>query len=131
LPIGGPAGRAWNSGWNFRNDGVDIYPEADGPPGFILGGTEDGDWTKYTALCKPGAYSMLVRYSSPSGGGKLRVEVGGVDIAGVIDIPATGAWNSYRTLTIPVKVKASGVSTMRLSIVTGGFNVNWVEFRKK
>lgn len=126
----GPAGRPWNSGWNFRNDGVDIYPETDGPPGFILGGTEDGDWTTYTVTCKPGAYSMLVRYSAPSGGGKLRVEIGGVDVGGgAIALDATGAWNSYRTLTIPVKVKASGASTMKLSIVNGGFNVNWVEFK--
>ena len=126
----GPAGRAWNSGWNYRNDGVDIYPETDGPPGYILGGTEDGEWVTYTVKCKPGKYTMSIRFSSPTGAGKLAIYVGGHSLCDPIMFPSTAAWSSYRTLKIPVKVAATGASTMKLSIIQGGFNLNWIEFAK-
>jgi hypothetical protein len=126
----GPAGRAWNSGWNFRNDGVDVYPDTDGSPGFIVGEIETGEWIDYTVKVQPGKYTLAVRYSSPSGGGKMHIEVNGKDVGGPIDIPATGDWHKYQTLTVPATIKASGVGTMKLVFDTGGFNVNWVRFSK-
>ena len=42
---------AWNSGWTYRNDGVDIEASSDGyagTNGYDVGWTADGEWLQYT-----------------------------------------------------------------------------------
>lgn len=126
----GPAGRAWNDGWNGRNDGVDLYPHNDGGAGCDVGGIQAGEWTAYTVSCAPGDYTLQVRYRSP-GGGKMHVLVGNVAVSGDIILPATGNWQTFNTVSVPVSIKATGRSQLRLAFDTDGFNVHWIEFRRR
>jgi aryl-phospho-beta-D-glucosidase BglC (GH1 family) len=126
----GPAGRAWNSGWNYRNDGVDIYPENDNGPSYVVGEIEEGEWLDFTIRCKPGRYNLLIRYSSPNGAGRMHIDIDGVNISGQIDLPKTGDWHTYSTIAMPVKVTSLGLSKMKLFFDTGGFNANWIEYNK-
>lgn len=126
----GPAGRAWNSGWNGRNDGVDLFPSGDSDDGYDIGGIQPGEWTDYTVLSALGTDTLQIRYSSPEGG-QMHLLLNGADLAGPILLPATGGYRTYRTLTVPnVQVKASGPATLRLAFDSAGFNVHWVEFSK-
>lgn len=127
----GPAGRAWNDGWNGRNDGVDIYPQSDGGRAdYDIGGIQSGEWTQYTVSSIPGDYTLQIRYRSPTGG-KMHAEIGGVNVSDSIALPATGNWQTYGSMTVPVSVMASGKTILRLSFDTDGFSVRWVEFRRK
>ncbi len=124
----GPAGRPWNDGWSFRNDGVDIFSHPDGDSHFQIGGIQPGEWTDYTVSVQPGIYSLHIRYGSPNGG-KMRVLLNGKNIGGPISLPATGGWETFGTQTVPgVKIRASGRMTLRVVFDSDGFNLDWVDF---
>ena len=95
-PAKGPAGRAWNGGWNGRNDGVDVFPHPDGPAKYAIGGIEPGEWVQYTVTARPGLYALRLRYGGEGTGGRLRVSLNGVDLAGSITLPGTGGWGHVR-----------------------------------
>lgn len=122
-------GRLWNDGSSFRNDGVDVYPDGDDPPGYVIGGIIAGEWVNYTVNCKPGEYTLSVRYSAETPSSHMRVLLNGADVAGSIDLPVTGDWHQYQTITVPrVTVSVSGTSTLKLAFDTGGYNIDWVDF---
>ena len=51
-------------------------------------------------------------------------DLDGVDVTGSITFPATGAWQSWTTVTAAGIPFAAGIQTLRLSIDAGEFNVN-------
>ena len=124
----GPAGVAWNSGWSFRNDGVDIFPHPDGAAAFAVGGIEPGEWLRYSVRCTPGTYQMRMRVSGF--GGKIRVLLNGVAVSGPIAIPSTGGWDHFRTLIVRnIKIKEHGQAVLEMEFDGGGFNFNQIAFR--
>ena len=125
----GPAGVAWNSGWTFRNDGVDLFAHPDpGGLGVDIGGIAPGEWTDYTVTCTPGTDTLQIRYASP-GGGRMRVLLGGADLAGPLTLPATGAYDHFQTLIVPgVKIAKRGRATLRCAFDSDGFNLGWIAF---
>jgi endoglucanase len=122
---------AWNNGWIFRNDGVDITTGSGvGDLAYAVGWTDSGEWLNYTVACKPGTYNLTICYSGP--GGNLHFLVNGVNVSGSVSLPEGpngGSWGSYGTYTVPnVTVSASGLATLQIYEDTGGYNLNWVEF---
>ena len=125
----GPAGRAWNGGWNGRNDGVDVFPHSDGPAKYAIGGIDPGEWVQYTVTAKPGVYTLRLRYGGEGTGGRLRVSLNGVDLAGSITLPGTGGWDTFATKTVPnVRVTARGPAVLRLDFEAGGVNLSRIAF---
>jgi endoglucanase len=69
--------QAWNSGWVYRNDGVDI--EANDDPinsnGYHIGFLSKGEWMKYTIQVEEsGSYTAIARVASTSNGGKFHLK---------------------------------------------------------
>ena len=65
---------AWNRGWKYRNDGVDIEDNSDNinSNGYHLGFVEKGEWTKYSVkINSSGIYRVKVRHASEQSGGEL------------------------------------------------------------
>ena len=120
---------AYNQGGVFRNDGVDITTTSDGAPGYAVGWIDPGEWLTFTVHSTPGRYDLRVRSSCTVPGSHLHVLVDGDNASGSVDLPVTGDWNKYETITIPgVTVAASGVATVKIAFDTGGFNLDWIEF---
>jgi aryl-phospho-beta-D-glucosidase BglC (GH1 family) len=121
---------AWNKGWVYRNDGVDITSTTDSGVGDVVYSIVNGEWLGYTVTCKPGTYNVLIRYSGP--GGQLHLTLNGVNITGTVTLPASpnsGSTSSYTTVTVPnVQITASGSSKLQLCFDVAGYNINWVEF---
>lgn len=67
---------AWNSGYTYRSDGVDITSCNDPiTNGYCVSWTEDGEWTAYTlADITPGNYRVIVRVSGVKG--KINLTLG-------------------------------------------------------
>jgi beta-glucanase (GH16 family) len=116
---------ASNNGGAYRPaEEVDIESTTDAGFGFNVGWTVPGEWLEYTIDAAAGTYDIQVRVASASAGGTLHVEVDGVDVTGPITFPATGAWQSWTTVTAAGVPFAGGVQTLRLAIDAGEFNVN-------
>ena len=125
----GPAGQAWNSGWNGRNDGVDIYARPDGATPFVVGDIQAGEWLRYSVTVTPGTYALLIRHSGP--GGRLRLSLNGKALADAITLPPTAGWYVYQTQVVPnLKIAARGPAVLRLDFDTSGFNLSRITFTR-
>ncbi len=124
-------GGTWNNGWLYRNDGIDIELCEDGVSnGFNVGWIEDGEWMKYTfSAQETGEYSIIVRFASQSGGGKLLVWIDGVQIGQLADLYSTGGWQSWEDYKFPDNLTLSkGEHQLMIQAVLGGFNLNYYSF---
>jgi aryl-phospho-beta-D-glucosidase BglC (GH1 family) len=120
-----------NTGNAYRNDSVDIEVCSDvAPPiGHDVGWTESGEWLKFTVPSFPaGPFSVSARVASGSGGGKFYVEVGGSNVTGLINVPATGGWQNWTTLPARVFTNSIPTNSFRVVIDTAGFNLHWLQF---
>lgn len=121
----------YNTGSVYRNDSVDLEACSDVAPtlGYDVGWLDAGDWMKYTVPNIPvGPFSIAARAASASGGGKFYVEVGGSNVTGLINVPATGGWQSWSTLAPRVFTNIAPASSLRIVVDTGGFNLHWLQF---
>ena len=116
-----------NQGGAFRTDGVDIEATTDAGAGYNIGYTADGEWLKYMVnVTAAGTYSFDFRTASTGATSAIRLEVDGIDVTGTVILPNTGAWQTWATTTVSNVNLTTGAHTIRLFIVTGGFNINYV-----
>ncbi len=128
--IAGPGGGSYNSGWAYRNDGVDIEASTDAlSNGFDVGWTVAGEFLSYTVQVQTGGlYTIKVRVSSGQSGGTAKLIWDGVDLNPALSLPGTGGWQSWTTVTLGSYELAAGTHDLRFSCVTGGYNVSRMEF---
>lgn len=126
---------AWNTGWGYRNDGVDIEVCTDADSnnnGFNVGWTEDGEWMQYSmTIDSVAAYTLEVRSASGAGGGKFHFEANGVDITRELTLPATGGWQKWQTSSYENIVLPSGEVRIKFKINQGGSNLNYFVFKNQ
>lgn len=119
-----------NSGYSYRNDGVDIEGSTD-PSGFAynVGWLAPLEWMEYTlTVTESGTYDIEIRVASPQSGGSLNVYFDGVKV-GDIDVVSTGGWQSWRSAWIRDVPLQAGAQVMRLSVGRrGDFNLNRLTF---
>jgi hypothetical protein len=125
-----------NRGGVYRtNDDVGIEPATDTGGGYSVILINPGDWLEYTVnVPDPSAiYRVSVRVASPFVGWKLRIRLDG-KILGTVTIPNTGGWHSggwqnWQTIALPNVPIAGGIGSraLRLEVLEGGFNLNWIE----
>lgn len=125
----GPEGIAYhdttagNSGGAYRQSDVDIEPCSEG--GFNVGWIDAGEWLTYAvSVASAGSYDVRLRVASPAGGA-LRVAFGSA-ASPSIAVPATGAWQSWTTVTVPV-VLAAGTQQLTLQFESNGLNISWID----
>ena len=114
---------------NDPGPGVDLQPTADAGGGQNVGWVRGGEWLKYVVDAKTGRYDLRLRVAkATAGAGSLRVSLGG-EILGTANVSPTGGWQSWKTVTLPdVDVTGGEGLELRLDVLGGGFNLNWVEF---
>lgn len=113
-----------NSGGAYRSGNVDLEPSSDG--GNDVGWIAPGEWMNYTVnVTASGSYTLQLRVASPSGGGALHVGFNKSNVWNSVSIPATGAWQTWTTVNVPVTLSA-GTQILTLSFDAGGFNINRV-----
>ncbi|HOM76627.1 MAG TPA: carbohydrate-binding protein, partial [Anaerohalosphaeraceae bacterium] len=131
--IGGP-GVAYddmtmsNEGGQYRTaESVDIEVTSDSGGGYNIGWTMDGEWLEYTIfVTEAGYYNLRLRVASPNTGCAARVVSYNLDKTGRWTIPNTGGYQNWTTITKQVFLEY-GRQKLRVEIVTGGFNLNWIE----
>jgi probable HAF family extracellular repeat protein len=119
-----------NQGGAYRTDNVDLAVTTDAGGGYNLGYVVAGEWLTYTVeVGSGGDYEVRARVASRGAGGTFHVEAKNGNVSGPIAVPDTGGWQSWRTVTVPLRL-ASGTQALRVVFDTNGAsgavaNLNW------
>ncbi len=109
--------------------------------GFNVAYAVTGDWLKYTAnVANTATYSLDLRIAQKAAGGQMHVEVDGVNVTGTINIPNTGSWTTWQTITVTGINLTAGSHVVKVSFDTNAAdnpgvansqfvaNLNWLKF---
>ncbi|MBD2847111.1 carbohydrate-binding protein [Paenibacillus sp. IB182496] len=112
--------------------GIMTEPTPDVGGGLNVGGIDAGDWVAYAGIpiTSGGTYLMEYRVASPNTGGKISLDLGGgATVLGHINVPNTGSWSNYQTISHQVQIPA-GTHQFGIYAVAGGFDINWWRLTK-
>ena len=113
-----------NSGGAVRTDNVDIEAR---DSGYNVGWTIDGEWLEFTVDATAGACDLQARVAATSSGKQVVVKLDDVTL-GTIDVPNTGDWGTFQTVTVPnVSITGGSGKILRVEFVGGSTNLNWIE----
>ncbi|MDG1315684.1 MAG: carbohydrate-binding protein [Flavobacteriaceae bacterium] len=123
---------AWNRGWAYRNDGVDIQENSDtnNSNGLHLSFIEKDEWVNYTVnVLESGFYNIDLRYATTQSGGQIKYLIDGNDISEQITLSNTGGWNNFTNHSTNNIYIGEGIQTFQI-LVTGtiGFNMSSLNF---
>lgn len=126
---------AVNLGGQYRpTEGVDVQATNDVGGGYNVGWTFGGEYLNYTVnVTTTGVYALNFRVSSPGPGGSFHMNVDGVNATGELNIPGTGDWQVFTTVSKAGVSLTAGTHVFRLVMDDGpandddGFvgNFNW------
>lgn len=122
---------AWNNGWQYRNDGVDIEFSTDqlNSNGYNVGWISMDEWMDYTVdVATSGLYDIDVRVAADGSNGIFHLNVDGVQVTSSINVQTTGGASNWSTLTIEDVLLMEGVQTVRFQADQSGFNVGSFDF---
>jgi len=139
---GGP-GIAYNDsgagnigGGDRQSEDVDTQAADDAGGGENVGWIVTGEWLEYTVDAEAGTYDIMLRVASPrADAGNVALSLDGTAL-GAVDVPTTGAWQSWRTISLNDVSIGEGEQVLRLSfsgppVSNGMFNLNWIKFKKQ
>ena len=107
-----------NSGWSYRNDGVDIESSNDTTiiP-YNVGWTQSGEFMNYTVnVLKSGDYTFSVRSSSSAKQGAIVIYSGQKKIIDAVDLPVTGDNQIWIDTEIGEAYLSKGLQTLKVLI---------------
>ncbi|WP_271766024.1 cellulase family glycosylhydrolase [Aquimarina algiphila] len=118
-----------NEGGEYRNDAVDIEVCSEG--GYNIGWIKTGEWLEYTVNVETAkTYTLESRVAAISSGRKFHIEVDGQKSSGQIDVPNTGGWQNWQTVTTSVTLN-KGVQVVRVVMDSDDFNLNYLIFKNE
>ncbi|MCD6374354.1 MAG: cellulase family glycosylhydrolase [Caldisericaceae bacterium] len=122
----------WNTGRQYRNDGVDIEESKDKDGAkYSVGWIDAGEWLKFTVNVNNSAvYDVVVRFASAQDGGQLQLFIDDQPVSDIITLDKTGGWYNWDTITIKDVTIQGGTRELMLKFLNGGFNINQLEFIK-
>lgn len=109
-------------------DGVQSESTTDAGGGQNVGYIDSNDWMTYSInIPATGTYKVSYRVAASAGGSQFKLEkAGGSPVYGSVNVPATGGWQNWQTVSHNVVLPA-GEQLIAISAITGGFNVNWLK----
>lgn len=123
---------AWNSGYTYRNDGVDIENSTDSDAssnGYDVGWTSDNEWLQYTSdVDSSAAYDVVVRYAYAGSGSKVKLSSNGADICPALTMPTSGSSQTWKNITINDVILYKGRQGLKLIFEKGGINLGSLNF---
>jgi chitinase len=111
--------------------GIQTEPTTDAGGGSNVGYIDNNDWMAYNSINFPasGTYTVEYRVASVSGGRlSLDLNAGSIQL-GAVNVPATGGWQNWTTVSHTVTVNA-GTYNVGIYSQTGGWNINWFRITK-
>ncbi|MCD9015613.1 carbohydrate-binding protein [Fulvivirgaceae bacterium QH1ED-6-2] len=112
--------------------GIKVEACTDSGGGSNIGAIETADWLAYNSINIPtsGTYRVEYRVASTNGGGRLSLDLNaGTTVLGAINIPSTGGWQTWTTVSHNVTINA-GTYNVGIYAQAGGWNINWFRITK-
>jgi dienelactone hydrolase len=127
VPFG--PGRIEAEDWS-NSAGVQTETTKDTDGRLNVGWIENGDWMEYLlSVPAQGAYTLNFRIAAPLEGGTLQVKNGSGNVLTTVAIPATGGFQTWKTITTTITLPV-GTQTIRLQSAAGaGWNINWWQWQ--
>lgn len=110
---------AWNSGWSYRNDGVDIEKNTDNinSNGFHVGFVNEGEWMKYTVdINETAVYKASIRLATEQTGGEFFLTIDDQEVTTTQVVSETGGWAQFTTFEINDIILPEGEHSLKLHI---------------
>jgi hypothetical protein len=89
----------------------------------------NNEWLEYTVdVPAAGEYTIEVRVASNTTGGNFHIEFGGADKTGNINVPVTGGWQSWTSVSATATLSA-GTQVMRFANADSSdeYNINYFD----
>ena len=121
---------------SYRSDGVDLETTSDtldttgAGAADDLGWTTGAQWFNYTVnVATAGTYTVSLRLAAPTAvtDALHLANSTGTNLSGNINIPATGGFETWTTVTANVTL-AAGTQTLTLDQDNGGWNIHYLTF---
>ncbi len=111
--------------------GIQTEATTDTGGGLSVGYADTGDWMAYYNINFPTSGSYVIEYRVASAtGAKLSSDLnGGAIQLGNVDVPNTGGWQNWQTISQNVNVNA-GTYNFGVYIQNTGVNLNWIRISK-
>jgi polygalacturonase/pectin methylesterase-like acyl-CoA thioesterase/fibronectin type 3 domain-containing protein len=107
--------------------GVKTESTTDSGGGLDVGSIDAGDWIDYSlSVPADGTYTVALRVAAPNSAKQFQLKASDGTVLATVNVPQTGGWQSWTTVSVPVNLKA-GTQTVRVYSVTGGVNLNWIK----
>jgi beta-glucanase (GH16 family) len=114
-----------NQGGQYREEDVDIEACTDAGGGYDVGWINTNEWLEYTVnVPVSGMFNFFFRVAAQTAGGRIRLEVDGVS-AGTTNVPATGGWQTWQSISLNGVNITSGNHVLRVFAEVGNFNFNY------
>lgn len=108
--------------------GVQTEPTNDIGGGLNVGWTDPGDWIDYNVnIAQDGTYKVDFKLAVNVSNAQFQIKYGSTVLATVNPINTNG-WQNWQTFSANVNLTTS-MKTLRLAVVNGGFNINWMDFK--
>lgn len=125
-------GTAGGTATTYRSDATHLETcSNDTYCGQNVGWLADGDYLNFTTTVNAsGNYDVRVRVADPNSGGQFAIDLDGRPWIGTQNVPVTGGYQQWATVTVPGVDLSLGVHTLTFRVVTGGFNLHYLDFVK-
>jgi Carbohydrate binding module (family 6)/Ricin-type beta-trefoil lectin domain-like len=110
---------------SYRSDGVDLETTSAPGGGNDIGWTTTGQWFRFTVnVATAGTHNVTFRVASPSGvtDGFHLSNSSGTNLTGAVNVPATGGWQTWTTVTASLTLPA-GQQVLTWNQDNGGYNL--------
>jgi len=118
------------TGNSYRTDGVDLEATSASGGGYNLGWTSSGQWFRYTVnVATAGTYTVSFEVAAPAAVTSAfhLSNAAGANLSGPVNVPATGGWQTWQTVTATVTLPA-GQQVLTFNEDSGGWNINNATF---
>jgi hypothetical protein len=107
--------------------GIQTETTSDTGGGQNVGWIDANDWMDYNVnIATTSTYTAQFRVAGWAAGAQLQLKKGTTVLA-TVNVPNTGGGQVWTTVSANVSLTA-GAQTLRVQVVTGGFNFNWMNF---
>lgn len=122
------AGATYNSGWSYRNDGVDIEKCNDLPTiGYDVGWTAANEFLNYTVtVAQTGKYRVSLRVAVNDAGTTVGTGWDNSMLESKV-LTQTGGWTSWGTQEMGTVDLTAGTHTLKVFFYTGGSNLHYID----
>jgi len=124
--------KQWNTGWSYRNDGVDIHWVKDSDKRsnkYAVFSIEKDEWIKYTTNVKEaGTYKVEIRLKKNTEAASLRIDSNDETLVNVCATNPMSEINVWESIVVENIHLQKGVQTLKIYFEVGDFEVGFMEW---